>query len=103
MTLWFTFWTRKPFGYCPGSSEPDRCTAVTIKSHVFFTTQAKSGSTIVLRISRWSGKMSSGTMTLRFMLCSRKPFGYCPGSSEPDRCTAVTIRTLARLSRWSAG
>ncbi|KAF2606768.1 hypothetical protein F2Q68_00043131 [Brassica cretica] len=27
MTLRFTFWSRKPFGYCPDSSEPDRCPA----------------------------------------------------------------------------
>ena len=79
MTLRFTFWSRKPFGYCPGSSEPDRCTTVTIRTPAglsgwsagwesmsgfrFFTTQAKSGSTIVLRMSRWSGKTSSGTVS----------------------------------------
>ncbi|KAF3532989.1 hypothetical protein DY000_02041882 [Brassica cretica] len=38
-----------------------------VRMHVclgFFTTQAKFGSTIVLRMSRWSGKTSSGTVSL---------------------------------------
>ncbi|KAF2561778.1 hypothetical protein F2Q70_00018289 [Brassica cretica] len=47
----------------------------------FFTIQAKSGSTIVLRMSRWSGKTSSGTVGRLIVVPAETPFRMNAGRS----------------------
>ncbi|KAF3591520.1 hypothetical protein DY000_02021120 [Brassica cretica] len=71
-------------------------------------TRAKANS--LAQLGKYTGEGESeeakedwSMMTLQFTFWSRKPFGYCPGSSKPDRCTTVTIRTPAGLSGWSTG